>query len=273
MSRLCQPRAFAWRSETTKTLPAVLTLSGNSNAPAGTLGALAVPWNWAWQSLAEAHSRAGIRTGEFMDVICPCNNCSEHLEFDESAAGSTIACPHCGMDTVLFIPQVPVGAPPVEQEPAPKPKPKTAKIVEHELTIAIDKGGVEERLDKAGELFWVLGVLGGFCGLAAALFFLLSENQMTLAGGCCIVAIAAYAQGCIVNTLFKAGAEIIRLLKKANELKFSGKISEPTGTQLVYMCSACGATVSASGTNCPKCGVAFEGGLVKVTAHPSSPAQ
>ena len=60
-----------------------------------------------------------------MDVKCPCNNCSEHLEFDESAAGETIACPHCGMDTVLFIPKAPV-AQPIEPESAPKPETKRA---------------------------------------------------------------------------------------------------------------------------------------------------
>jgi hypothetical protein len=26
-----------------------------------------------------------------MDVICPCNNCSEHLEFYESGAGETVS--------------------------------------------------------------------------------------------------------------------------------------------------------------------------------------
>lgn len=37
---------------------------------------------------------------------CKCNNCSEWVEFDSSRAGSTIQCPHCGMDTILFIPRI-----------------------------------------------------------------------------------------------------------------------------------------------------------------------
>ena len=51
-------------------------------------------------------------------MICPCNVCSEHLEFDRSAAGSTVACPHCGVDTVLFIPPPLASAvpPPVVQD-------------------------------------------------------------------------------------------------------------------------------------------------------------
>ncbi len=48
-----------------------------------------------------------------MFVKCKCNNCSEHVEFDQAIVGSTIQCPSCGMDTVLFIPgrPQPSGAP------------------------------------------------------------------------------------------------------------------------------------------------------------------
>jgi hypothetical protein len=41
-------------------------------------------------------------------AVCTCNNCSGHLEFDVSNAGETIQCPHCKLDTVLFIPQIPL---------------------------------------------------------------------------------------------------------------------------------------------------------------------
>jgi hypothetical protein len=37
-------------------------------------------------------------------AVCTCNTCSGHLEFDPSNAGTTIRCPHCGVDTVLFVP-------------------------------------------------------------------------------------------------------------------------------------------------------------------------
>lgn len=36
-------------------------------------------------------------------VVCDCNNCSGHLEFDPANSGETVQCPHCGIDTVLFI--------------------------------------------------------------------------------------------------------------------------------------------------------------------------
>lgn len=46
---------------------------------------------------------------------CHCRNCDGHIEFDPSAAGQTATCPHCGMDTTLFIPGITTlapGAPP-----------------------------------------------------------------------------------------------------------------------------------------------------------------
>jgi hypothetical protein len=37
---------------------------------------------------------------------CPCQNCNENIEFESEHAGQTASCPHCGMDTILFVPQV-----------------------------------------------------------------------------------------------------------------------------------------------------------------------
>jgi hypothetical protein len=51
--------------------------------------------------------RAEVVASGFMR--CPCNNCSGHIEFPEGGVGQTIACPHCGLDTVLFRPAV-IGA-------------------------------------------------------------------------------------------------------------------------------------------------------------------
>ncbi len=39
-----------------------------------------------------------------MLVKCICTNCAGHLEFDEVNAGRKIDCPHCGFQTVLFLP-------------------------------------------------------------------------------------------------------------------------------------------------------------------------
>ena len=39
-----------------------------------------------------------------MLVKCICTNCAGHLEFEEESAGQKIKCPHCGFDTVLYLP-------------------------------------------------------------------------------------------------------------------------------------------------------------------------
>jgi len=52
-----------------------------------------------------------------MFVECVCNNCPGHIEFEESNAGQTVACPHCGIDTVLYVPQ----GKPADNPPQPSP--------------------------------------------------------------------------------------------------------------------------------------------------------
>jgi uncharacterized membrane protein YdbT with pleckstrin-like domain len=52
-----------------------------------------------------------------MTAKCVCNNCPGHIEFDESSAGQTVACPHCGIETVLYVTQ---GKPAVKPAPTPK---------------------------------------------------------------------------------------------------------------------------------------------------------
>lgn len=39
-----------------------------------------------------------------MLVKCICANCAGHLEFEEENAGQKIQCPHCGFDTILYLP-------------------------------------------------------------------------------------------------------------------------------------------------------------------------
>lgn len=52
-------------------------------------------------------------------VTCACNNCSEHLQFELQQAGQRIDCPHCGMETLLFVPHGPRPAAPPVHSPAP----------------------------------------------------------------------------------------------------------------------------------------------------------
>ncbi len=61
----------------------------------------------------------------FMLVTCACDNCSKHLEFDPADAGSVIRCPHCGLETKLFIPgaQSSKSRQPVTVSPSPPRSP------------------------------------------------------------------------------------------------------------------------------------------------------
>lgn len=62
---------------------------------------------------------------------CPCNICSCSLEFDPVHAGETIQCPHCGMETVLFIPKTTLSPPVITPEPksAQQQPPQISKTV------------------------------------------------------------------------------------------------------------------------------------------------
>jgi hypothetical protein len=69
----------------------------------------------AWRG----HKRS---VGRFMEttqpdlIKCSCNNCSGHLQFERQHAGQRVDCPHCGMETLLYVPQ---GVPPVTPPPPP----------------------------------------------------------------------------------------------------------------------------------------------------------
>lgn len=52
-------------------------------------------------------------------VICRCQYCDKGIEFDAIHTGETIVCPHCNLETVLFIPQSKQRLP--EKTVVPKP--------------------------------------------------------------------------------------------------------------------------------------------------------
>jgi DNA-directed RNA polymerase subunit RPC12/RpoP len=47
-------------------------------------------------------------------TICKCNHCSNEIEFESDRAGETIPCPHCGMDTLLYVPYTPPAPPQIQ---------------------------------------------------------------------------------------------------------------------------------------------------------------
>ena len=55
---------------------------------------------------------------------CSCSHCDWHLEFDTAYAGERVACPHCGKETLLYIPGT-ASAPPT---PSPAPPPANPAV-------------------------------------------------------------------------------------------------------------------------------------------------
>ena len=54
----------------------------------------------------------------------PCQHCNGHIEFDACHAGESAACPHCGLETKLYVPKPPVTA---QMAPQIKPNPPATK--------------------------------------------------------------------------------------------------------------------------------------------------
>jgi DNA-directed RNA polymerase subunit RPC12/RpoP len=193
-------------------------------------------------------------------AACICNKCSGRLEFDPNNVGETIQCPHCGMETVL-----------------PKPEPKRAEIVEQTTYKDTDIAGrlefkqiepnrsrnVEEQLEAAGQVFLVVGLIVGTIALAVVLLSAINQGSETSInskapdiGLWLIVGAAAVVQGFVIRLLFVAGAEIIRLLKDSNRLRFTGKITQ-LSVHRSYKCSRCNATAKPTQVRCSRCGAEF----------------
>jgi len=141
---------------------------------------------------------------------CKCNNCSENIAFPVEIAGQTIECPHCHLDTILFVPRDWNPAPKENPIPEPTPPPKP-----------IEPEKIEETLDDIGDIFFIVGIVGAV--IAAAIIFLILANQSQGDNNIGIIvsliffAIVSVGQGIIIKTLFKAAAEVIRLLRQISQ--------------------------------------------------------
>jgi hypothetical protein len=184
-------------------------------------------------------------------VTCRCQHCDGNIEFDASLfqAGTMTACPHCEMETALFIPKAPEKV--VEKIPE-----KTAKIVEKKEKTY--HGGMEITLEDIGGIFLALGILGGVAAIIAA-FVAFNDSETGVGVDLLCVGVALIFASFVNQTLFKAGAEVVRLLKKLNGLKFSGEITQPIASDSSsYKCSGCNASVVYWQEKCESCGARFE---------------
>lgn len=81
--------------------PMILPPRGKSPAPALNSG--------LHNSLNRVKRRQRVMETTQPDLVtCSCNVCEGHLQFDGQHAGERVNCPHCGMETLLYVPQ---GAP------------------------------------------------------------------------------------------------------------------------------------------------------------------
>lgn len=79
----------------------------------------------------------------FRLATCPCQNCNGHIEFNAitlSKDNNKIACPHCGLETILFVPPLPDAkmqtllSPPPSKTLKPEAKVAPNPVMEAEVT-------------------------------------------------------------------------------------------------------------------------------------------
>jgi hypothetical protein len=126
---------------------------------------------------------------------------------------------------------------------APVPK---ARILRQEYK---DIQGKEAGLSVLSRLSLVAGIVGIMGCIIAGL----AIGRLSLLA----VGIAILITGLILFVIFGALSEIIRLLKAANGLPYTGTISG-SGTGTIYVCSDCGSLNYPDITKCRKCGAEFE---------------
>jgi hypothetical protein len=129
---------------------------------------------------------------------------------------------------------------------------KTAKLVKEEFY----QGGIEDKLENVGGVFFILGIIGGIVSFILAFGVFEAERDGVKAGLVCVGALAVFG-GYINQVLLKAIAEIIRLLKKIAGMKFSGEITQPEASTY-DKCSTCDSPVNETDEICPSCGAKFE---------------
>ena len=120
-----------------------------------------------------------------MSAKCVCNNCPGRIEFDESSAGQIVTCPHCGLETELYVPQ---GKP---EEKAAQPSPVTSNIAQkaapaRELALVQPKSQSAPKLAGTNssrlQPFLIPIAFGALLvGIAALFVFTRQKNEQVIA--------------------------------------------------------------------------------------------
>ncbi len=118
--------------------------------------------------------------------------------------------------------------------------------------ISARSGGIESKLDGFAIAVLVSSILLSLLCLIIA--FVLKGSLVLLI----IVSVLILGQGIYWWVIYKAGAEVIRLLKKIAGLPYAGKILETVGEGQEFVCTDCEAPVSVLDKYCTQCGSSLE---------------
>jgi DNA-directed RNA polymerase subunit RPC12/RpoP len=133
--------------------------------------------------------------GNKFGAVCTCNTCSGKIEFESGNAGQTIQCPHCGMETILFIPKN-----------VSKPPHSVPNFALKYPAKSSAKPNIEAQLEMAGSILFFVGLIG----FLVCIFLTVTTSQMEWI----LFGFVAVLQGWIFSLTFKGFAEVIRLLRK-----------------------------------------------------------
>jgi hypothetical protein len=154
-----------------------------------------------------------------MNAKCPCQHCNGHIEFEPDQAGQTVVCPHCGLDTTLFIPVEPTKHDRIldansrfasetrSKQPASKPRPKSAQDYANEhlkfirdnscygtlrsiinvcagiagtIAVLICMGGASESIAaSADRLIKLLIIFGALAGIGLSIVVIIGVRQLS----------------------------------------------------------------------------------------------
>lgn len=97
-------------------------------------------------------------------VTCPCQYCSSHIEFDASDFGPSetraVECPHCHMETIIFVPRTPPKA--EAWNPANLPQPRAVPPVIAVPVLQDNRAKLRSFQSKVNfaDLIWAVGMAG-----------------------------------------------------------------------------------------------------------------
>lgn len=143
-------------------------------------------------------------------VVCQCQHCNENIEFDASGQwheNSRIQCPHCSIETVLFIP-----LPSSESATKSQVKPIEIDGGWRNSTAPKKQKKVENKLEGMANLLFMLGIAGMIFGVIGAIAMAAASSDRWFWP--ILIGVAGMVSCGVISVFLKSQAEMIRLLKR-----------------------------------------------------------